>query len=145
MREPLDAGSFYTALGERIRQAREHHRLTQDDVATYVGLKRASIANIEAGRQRTQVHTGVQIAKALGTDLPTLMDLSRELEPHMLDPSPIPSRHKPAMRDDLHTLARVGRMYLDALDADPEHELLTGVEALMVTEVRGAVERWEPK
>lgn len=44
---------------------------------------------------------------------------------------------------DLKVLAAVGRMYLDALDADPDNEMLTLVEALRVTEVREAVERWE--
>jgi hypothetical protein len=46
-------------------------------------------------------------------------------------------------KDDLRVLAAVGRMYLDALDADPEHEMLTLPEAFMVTQVREAVERQE--
>jgi hypothetical protein len=44
---------------------------------------------------------------------------------------------------DLGALTRVGRMYLDALDADPDNEYLTLAEAWMVTEVRDAVERRE--
>ena len=44
---------------------------------------------------------------------------------------------------DGRVLAAVGRMYLDALDADPENEILTLVEALRVTDVRDAVERAE--
>jgi hypothetical protein len=44
---------------------------------------------------------------------------------------------------DLFVLAQVGRMYLDALDDDPENEHLTLPEAMLVTEVREAVERWE--
>ncbi len=43
---------------------------------------------------------------------------------------------------DLEVLAHVGRMYLVALDGDPEHEMLTLPEAIMVTEVREAVARW---
>jgi len=46
-------------------------------------------------------------------------------------------------RDRLLCLAPVGRLYLDALDADPEHELLTFPQAFGVTLVREAVERWE--
>lgn len=49
------------------------------------------------------------------------------------------------MADDLATLAAVGRLYLDALDADPEHELLTLTEAYRVTAVREAVERAEAR
>jgi hypothetical protein len=45
--------------------------------------------------------------------------------------------------DDLAVLARVGRMYLDALDDDPANEMLTLPEAVAVTDVRDAVERAE--
>jgi hypothetical protein len=47
------------------------------------------------------------------------------------------------LREDVAVLAQVGRMYLDALDADPANEYLTLPEALMVTAVREAVERQE--
>lgn len=46
-------------------------------------------------------------------------------------------------QDDLRVLAAVGRMYLDALDTDPENEMLTLPEAFRVTQVREAVERQE--
>jgi len=49
---------------------------------------------------------------------------------------------------DLDVLATVGRMYLEALDSDPDNEMLTLPQAMLVTEVREAVERrealWEP-
>ena len=44
---------------------------------------------------------------------------------------------------DLAALIPVGRMYLEALDADPEFEMLTLPEAIGVTGVREAVERGE--
>jgi hypothetical protein len=44
---------------------------------------------------------------------------------------------------DLDTLSVIGRMYLDALDEDPENEYLTLPAALMVQDVREAVERQE--
>lgn len=44
---------------------------------------------------------------------------------------------------DLDALAAVGRMYLDALDADPDYEMLTLPQAMRVTEVREAVQRYE--
>lgn len=43
--------------------------------------------------------------------------------------------------NDAAALVRVGALYLDALDADPEHEMLTLTEAFAVTEVREAVDR----
>ncbi len=44
---------------------------------------------------------------------------------------------------DAAVLARVGRMYLDALAADPANEMLTLAEALGVTDVRESTERQE--
>lgn len=46
---------------------------------------------------------------------------------------------------DLDVLAVVGRMYLDAVDADPDLETLTLPQALRITEVREAVERREAR
>lgn len=57
--------------------------------------------------------------------------------------APPPVGTGPIYRTDMAALARVGRMYLDALDDDPENEALTLVEAFSVTEVREAVERFE--
>lgn len=47
------------------------------------------------------------------------------------------------LKRDVEVLAAVGRLYLDALDNDPDNEALTLVEALRVTEVREAVDRVE--
>lgn len=44
---------------------------------------------------------------------------------------------------DLEVLAIVGRMYLDAIEADPELEFVSGTQALVLTEVREAVDRVE--
>jgi hypothetical protein len=46
---------------------------------------------------------------------------------------------------DLDTLLPIGRMYLDALDADPEYEMLTLPEAIGVTRVREVVKRGEAR
>ena len=41
-------------------------KLTQDELATASGLSRASIVNIEAGRQKLLLHNLFGISKALG-------------------------------------------------------------------------------
>jgi hypothetical protein len=46
-----------------------------------------------------------------------------------------------AMQRDLAVLARVGDLYLTALDDDPANEYLTLGGAMLVTEIREAVER----
>jgi hypothetical protein len=47
--------------------------------------------------------------------------------------------------DDLANLAIVGRMYLTAVDADPDMEYLTLADALTYTSVLEAVERQEAR
>lgn len=56
---------LYKELGRRLRRARELSHLTQDALAERVSLSRTSIANIEQGRQRIQIHTLYALAVAL--------------------------------------------------------------------------------
>ncbi len=41
-----------SALGERLKQAREYLQLSQDEVAKKVGLPRAAVSLIESGQRR---------------------------------------------------------------------------------------------
>ena len=63
----------YQAVGARIRMIRDAIGIQQDDLAKRTKLSRASIANIEAGRQRLQLHQLEKIAQALGTHTKGLM------------------------------------------------------------------------
>ena len=63
----------YRALGARIEHIRKVLGLTQHDLAARLKLTRASIANIETGRQRVLMHTCDEIAAALGTTTRGLM------------------------------------------------------------------------
>jgi transcriptional regulator with XRE-family HTH domain len=76
-----DFDDLYRELGRRIRQARECNgeRLSQDALAKRLGISRASVVNIEAGRQRAPLHLLWQIAELLGTDLTQLIPRSEEL------------------------------------------------------------------
>jgi transcriptional regulator with XRE-family HTH domain len=66
-------GDLYLRLGANITTARRDRNLTQTDLASAVGLTRASISNLEAGRQRTPLHITIAIAQALGLDLADLL------------------------------------------------------------------------
>lgn len=57
---------IYKIIGERIRTIRESLNLTQEDVADRIGMRRTSITNIEAGRQRLPIDTLYNIAGILG-------------------------------------------------------------------------------
>jgi transcriptional regulator with XRE-family HTH domain len=63
--KPVEA--CHAAVGVRIRAIREALGLTQDDIAKRVGLVRASVANIEIGRQRLLLDNVEDFARALGT------------------------------------------------------------------------------
>ena len=63
----------YSQLGGAIKRRRETLGLTQAAVAPRVGLTRASLANIETGRQKVLLHHVYLLADAL--DLKSILDL----------------------------------------------------------------------
>jgi transcriptional regulator with XRE-family HTH domain len=56
---------LYDQLGALIRGRRKKLSLTQQDVAARIGISRASLANIETGRQKVLVHQLYALAGAL--------------------------------------------------------------------------------
>lgn len=63
------AGEIYIALGAVMRRRRKELGLTQEQLAGALGLVRASVANIETGRQRVLLHTFIEITEQLGLTL----------------------------------------------------------------------------
>ena len=72
---------LYRELGRKIREARERsgQKLSQEKLAKRLEISRASIVNIEAGRQHAPLHLLWQIAEVLGTDLTLLIPRREEL------------------------------------------------------------------
>jgi transcriptional regulator with XRE-family HTH domain len=66
---------FYLLLGKRVRLAREAAGLSQTDLGLLLRppMGRASIANIEAAKQRVLAHTVVQLGRALGATVSFLL------------------------------------------------------------------------
>lgn len=66
---------FYKELGRRIQQARQQRGLSQERLGRLLrpATTRASIGNIEAGKQRVLVHTLVQIATVLEAGIDDLL------------------------------------------------------------------------
>lgn len=71
-REKFASDVLYT-YGAGIKQAREQKGMTQEHLASLVGLTRSSIANIEAGRQDTPLSQAVLLAEVLGVSLTVQM------------------------------------------------------------------------
>lgn len=82
-------------IGTNLRAARERTlpRVSQESLAKRVGLTRASVVNIEAGRQRAPIHTLWHLTEALGVELSTIVprtsDLTSAASPIHLEESDI--------------------------------------------------------
>lgn len=74
---------IYRAFGRSVAARRRELRMTQATLASQVGMSRASIANIESGRQNVLLHHVYRLASSLG--IAKLTDL--------LPASPEPVRH----------------------------------------------------
>ncbi len=64
---------LYRRLGRQVAKRRGELELTQGDVAAKIGLSRASLANLENGRQRIMVHQLFALVNAL--KLESILDL----------------------------------------------------------------------
>lgn len=81
-----DLRRFYARLGGNVRSIRVSTGLSQASLAKRIGFTRASVSNLEAGRQRIALHLFVQIAQALDVDPSRLLpELSGRPDPDVLE------------------------------------------------------------
>ena len=72
----MDVRHIYRALGNKVRRLRNGAGRTQAQLAAEIGISRASLANMETGRQQVLVHHLYAVANALDLDSPaTLLPL----------------------------------------------------------------------
>ena len=64
---------IYKEVGRHIRRYRAGSHRTQARLAAEIGISRASLANIEAGRQQVLVHHLYAIADALDLSSPSVL------------------------------------------------------------------------
>jgi len=70
----MNSCDIYQELGKMIKRYRQGEGRTQTQLAAQIGISRASLANIEAGRQQVLVHHLFDIAQALDIEsLDTLL------------------------------------------------------------------------
>lgn len=65
--------TFYLKVGGNIRRAREAVNLKQDELANLLGLSRASIVNIEKGRQCPSLYFVVRATHVLKVSIEDLL------------------------------------------------------------------------
>jgi transcriptional regulator with XRE-family HTH domain len=65
----MQPDELYITIGQLIRRRRENRGLPQQKVADEIGLSRASVTNIEAGRQRIFLDQLVAICRVLEIEL----------------------------------------------------------------------------
>ena len=101
--------AMYEELGRRIKAARENEGINQDVVAKYLDLSRVSISNIEAGKQKVQLHTLLDLVKLLHINIDELLtplarfldnDVSEASEKRIHDSLNTPSSSKDVIEDD---------------------------------------------
>src|SRR6266571_3534553 len=85
------ADALYREIGEAVRTLRMRRlpKMGQQALASAVGVSRASIANIERGHHRVQLHVLYDIATTL------------EVEPHELMPHPERQGHDTQLPEDV--------------------------------------------
>ena len=78
----MSGKAIYRVLGAAVAKQRKSLGLTQADLASRVGMTRASLANIETGRQSVLLHQVYEIADALGLEgIHTLAPDKAEMNP----------------------------------------------------------------
>ena len=82
---------IYRELGQTIRRYRKGAGRTQAQLAAEIGISRASLANIEAGRQQVLVHYLYAIEEALDLNSPaSLMPVPQSSTLHDVELSTLP-------------------------------------------------------
>ncbi|WP_282160376.1 helix-turn-helix domain-containing protein [Ulvibacterium marinum] len=68
-----DKKRFYSAVGQSIKEARVTADIRQAELAKKINMSRASIVNIEKGRQHTPLHILWSLSEILEVEIGTLI------------------------------------------------------------------------
>lgn len=75
----MSAKELYTIIGQRVRDFRDLQGVTQAQIATETNINRATISNIESGKQQVSIQYLYLIAKVLNTEISTFLPSLKEL------------------------------------------------------------------
>ena len=101
---------LYDKLGGLIRARRKALSLTQQDVAARIGMSRASLANIETGRQKVLVHQLYALAEALDLSPADLLPpIAAGVSSHDWSSLPLPDGLKLEQKKQIARLVRAAQ------------------------------------
>ena len=82
------SSTLYKNIGKRIKSARAQLNMNQEKLAIGANISRASVSNIELGRQQPPLHVLYKIAEVLQVDihllLPTMYEIDQEMSSDIL-------------------------------------------------------------
>lgn len=112
-----DIEMFYNDLGDKIKVERLRQRISQEELASYLGLTRSSIINLEKGRHRPSIYQVLQISAMLNIEytqlIPVALKINRNTTTNkqlkekvqlMLDPKEFDNNDKNAVLNFLSLL-----------------------------------------
>lgn len=106
----MESKPIYAHIGALIKTRRKHFKLTQEKLATQLAISRASLANIETGRQKILVHQLYSLAAALDLSpadfLPSISAVAPQAVQDAAD-LPLPAGLKPQHREQITRLFSV--------------------------------------
>lgn len=109
-------------FGDRLRQAREDAKFTQDDLADLIGIKNSAYSLVESGKNRLRIEHLPIIAEALGKPTAYFFDL--DIGPLSAEEQEIIGIYRSLPREGfarkmfMHTLRAYPRSVQSALDPD---------------------------
>jgi len=105
----VEAGALYRLIGERVAEVRQRpeRRRSQLELGKAVGLSRTSIANLEKGRHRIQIHVLYEIALVLGVEPSDLLPPLSAFAPYHQNRHLPPSFRQELNPEELSAIARL--------------------------------------
>lgn len=121
----MNSRRLYEQVGARIKSRRKKLEWTQEHLAGRVGISRASLANIETGRQSVLLHHLYRLAETLQLDVTALLPALTESRVKGAEEDlPLPENLKPGQKAQI-ARALLGEGAMPAHSEDERHVHIT--------------------